>query len=127
MPGPSIEESVQNSDVIFIGKCIAGEFIEEGDINSPSEYKYKVVWTFEVQKQIKGQYKSVKIQVETGIGSGDCGFPFVFGFSYLVYGKLIESNIETDICSRTKIAGVYPINIDDKAKVELEKLNNILK
>lgn len=125
MPRPSIEESAQNKEVIFIGKCIVGEYKDEGDINTPETYKYKTVWTFKVQKKFKGAVKSKTIKIETGIGAGDCGVLFKLGFSYLVYGELLNGNIGTNICNRTKIVGIYPIRIDDRIENELKILQKI--
>ncbi len=125
MPGPTIAESAQEREVIFIGKCIAGEFEDEGNLNSPETYKYKTIWTFEVQKIFKGNYKSKTIKIETGMGGGDCGVPFRLGASYLVYGGIFKGNIGTGICSRTKIIGFYPTRINDKAKKEIKVLERI--
>jgi hypothetical protein len=49
---------------------------------------------------IEGQ--SNQIEVRTGMGGGDCGYPFVVGQKYVVYaGKTKDGILATGICSRT--------------------------
>jgi hypothetical protein len=44
-----------------------------------------------------------EIEVLTGLGGGDCGYPFQTGADYVVYAyKNSEGRLETGICSRTR-------------------------
>jgi hypothetical protein len=44
-----------------------------------------------------------EIEISTGFGGGDCGYPFQVGMDYVVYAyKNAEGNLETGICSRTR-------------------------
>src|SRR5438876_5868506 len=44
-----------------------------------------------------------EIEIATGMGGGDCGYPFQPGEDYVVYAyKNAEGRLETGICSRTK-------------------------
>lgn len=45
-----------------------------------------------------------EITVTTGLGNGDCGYPFEVGESYLIYANGSNKNkLSTNICQRTKI------------------------
>ena len=41
------------------------------------------------------------VSVRTGMGGGDCGFPFREGSEYLVYARATEAGLVTGICGRT--------------------------
>lgn len=44
-----------------------------------------------------------EIEIATGSGASDCGYPFEVGMDYLVYAyKNAEGRLETGICSRTR-------------------------
>ncbi len=44
-----------------------------------------------------------EIEILTGVGGGDCGYPFRTGADYVVYAyKNSDGNLETGICSRTR-------------------------
>src|SRR5438876_5661596 len=44
-----------------------------------------------------------EIEIATGMGGGDCGYPFQPGEDYVVYAyKNAEGRLETGICSRTR-------------------------
>jgi hypothetical protein len=44
-----------------------------------------------------------EIEIVTGLGGGDCGYPFQAGSDYFVYAyKNAEGQLETGICSRTR-------------------------
>ena len=47
--------------------------------------------------------KEKEIEVVTGQGGGDCGYPFQVGVDYVVYARRnAEGQLETGICSRTR-------------------------
>ena len=123
-PGPTVEEALQGSDFVFIGQCISGELKKFKDTDVGE--RYLVNFTFEIQKHLKGFSKSEKVVVETGIGFGDCGVPFRLGVSYLVYGHFENDILVTHICTRTRLAGFYPMRIEEKVEKELKELNTLL-
>ncbi len=44
-----------------------------------------------------------EIEIATGFGGGDCGYPFQVGMDYIVYAyKNAQGRLETGICSRTR-------------------------
>ena len=57
--------------------------------------------TFEVMHSYRG-VQGPLVDVETGLGGGDCGFGFEIGRQYLVYADRTESGqLETGICNAT--------------------------
>jgi len=57
--------------------------------------------TFEVMHSYRGVQEPL-VDVETGLGGGDCGFGFEIGGQYVVYADRTESGqLETGICSAT--------------------------
>ena len=58
------------------------------------ELNYRV--TFHVIETWKGTNTAAKI-VHTGIGGGDCGYPFVLGADYFVYALGAATNLRTSI------------------------------
>lgn len=68
-------------------------------------------YTLQVQSRIRGRMLPKQLTVVTGEGGGDCGFRFVIGKEYVIYGNwrtqfLADSPagkrfLYTDICTRT--------------------------
>ena len=119
---PDFNEAYQKSDSIFLGRCIKAEFIEQKGADPAPEYY--VQYTFHVRKAWKGVPKSETILVKTGIGSGDCGWAFRPGFSYIIYGSIAKDSVLTNTCTRTLMAGFYPHLLED-AKTEIQTLDSM--
>jgi hypothetical protein len=56
---------------------------------------------FEIVEAFHGVTTSV-VDVYTGMGGGDCGYPFVVGQRYLVYAYEAGARLTAGICSRTR-------------------------
>jgi hypothetical protein len=57
--------------------------------------------SFDVSRSYSGQQEK-KVELRTGMGGGDCGYPFEVGKQYLVYaGKDESGQLSTGICSGT--------------------------
>jgi len=110
----SVKIAFKKSDVVIVGEAINIEdivvpFTLPGKKTVINRYYKKV--TFKVSTIYKGKVKTDNFEIITKIGSGDCGFPFKIGVSYVIYGtykkKYFESEEEvprylyTDICTRT--------------------------
>src|ERR1035441_6789281 len=70
-------------------------------IKQGAPYRWRV--QFDLKEAFKG-VTAPSIEVSTGLGMGDCGFPFRPGHSYLVYAyfsKEGDRHLETGICTRT--------------------------
>lgn len=117
-----VKDEVKRSTLVMLAKVIKIEEInveiEDSNFVSKSNqptYFYKV--TFRVATLFKGTKKGQKVVVYTGLGKGDCGFPFVVGKRYILYGnksaspflrnqeaspKGMDEAYWTDICTRTQ-------------------------
>src|ERR1051326_4260095 len=74
-----------------------------GDPIRPIPRAFRVIrmQVTEVLSGIAGGQK--EIDIVTGLGGGDCGYPFQAGIDYFVYAfKNAEGQLETGICSRTR-------------------------
>lgn len=81
---------------VFVGRVLARSR-DRIEIIGNQEPAYQFV--FEVQRIYKGP-TTHRISVKTGLGGGDCGYPFEIGKSYLVYAGG-DVRLETNICTRT--------------------------
>ncbi|MBW8351559.1 hypothetical protein K0H71_19260 [Bacillus sp. IITD106] len=112
---PSVEDELERSKVVFIGKVLSIKQIKNSNGYAP----YSVL--FDVSSVWKGP-KHSEITILTGLGGGDCGFEFKEGEEYLVYAN--EStmygpdSLVTTICNRT--------NILSSSHGDLEKLGEDL-
>ena len=62
-----------------------------------------MVITFNVSHSYRG-VRQLPVQVETGLGGGDCGFGFEIGKQYVVYAYIGESGrLSTGICTGTAL------------------------
>lgn len=62
------------------------------------------VFRFTIEKAFRGVEGS-EVEVSTGLGGGDCGYPFQLGARYLVYAHADDAKrLGTSICSRTRPA-----------------------
>lgn len=86
------------SEAVFLGKVSA---INEGFYNLPPGRAMGRRVTFDVLESFRGT-GDLRIKLVTGIGGGDCGYPFKAGGVYLVYAYgNAYSTLETNICTRT--------------------------
>jgi hypothetical protein len=101
-PKPSVGKALSQADAVFVGRVIAwhNATIETAPGHSSSGYSF----AFEVEKLFKGARAS-EVAVLTGIGRGDCGYPFQVGEQYLVYAFYTKEGLETNICTRTTTIG----------------------
>ncbi len=88
-PKKQVKEALAKSKAVFLGKVI-----------SINRINYSSEVTIEVIKSWK-HIKTKKVVIYTGVGSGDCGYLFEIGKSYLVYAYGDLNGLETNICQRT--------------------------
>jgi hypothetical protein len=112
-PGPPCR-AFENIPVVFVGRVtqLSELRIPAGPPENPYFYTNYLV-RFDVEESFRGEYRKL-IDVTTGLGGGDCGFPFRMGERYLVYagdfpriGRLI-----TGICTRTKALSDAAVDLD---------------
>jgi len=102
---PSLTQMVDRASAVFLGRVIAIErtMEEETVPGFPLPGLVEGVHArLEVLENWKGAAAPV-VDVWTGIGSGDCGYPFQFQDLYLVFGSTgQDGRLYTNICSNTK-------------------------
>lgn len=99
--GRSICEAFGNSKAVFIGEVIEGNSPERmSDMMRLNTNEIK--FTLSVQKSFRGIEKNKQVEIYTGLGFGDCGFPFQKGETYLVYASEHEGKLRTSICARSR-------------------------
>jgi len=111
VPGRSLWEAKRTTDVVFEGKVESAEVkwrlvdaqigevipadLEEGE--PEMRISFEVLHDYSTTQQ-------KHLQLTTGLGGGDCGFPFEIGERYLVDAYRDESGeISTGICSKTAL------------------------
>lgn len=95
---PSLEQQVKkakrNSAAVFAGEVL--------DVQKSSEFSR--FFTIRLNYKWKGVFDSEVITVVTGVGNGDCGYPFRVGETYLVYAyKSSTDALSTNVCQRTNL------------------------
>ena len=89
--------SFQMFDGVFVGKVTSLSIVTTGE----PRWTHRVV-RFAVVEGFSGVSGNT-IEIRTGLGGGDCGFPFVTGRSYFVYASRSKDGVlQTNICSGTK-------------------------
>lgn len=85
----SVKEARKNADVVLVGKVISEETIQIMRLSEfttfpihVKRYMVEVEATFKRGRTRKGD----TVVVYTGMGHGDCGFHFVVGERYVIYG-----------------------------------------
>lgn len=89
---PAISVALAQSDFVIHGRCVSFS-IKSATLR---------VARFEVMRLFKGKIRKRIVEISTGINSASCGFSFVAGNYYLVYGNADDGLFGTSICTRTK-------------------------
>jgi hypothetical protein len=95
-------------ETAFLGRVIAMDKTNESGFLSSYAARFSVVENF------NGTESGAEVTVYTGMGGGDCGYPFVPGVSYLVYAgeQNGDRRLHAGICSETapavRVGGVLP-------------------
>jgi len=100
---PGLDEARLSADAIFLGGVLS---VDQFD-SSGSDSFYGGIPERLIRFQVLGSWKGeppAVVEVRTGVGDGDCGFPFQEGQHYLVFANGQGDALTTGICSRT--AGV---------------------
>jgi hypothetical protein len=106
-PKQQINKARKNANAVFSGRVL--------EITKQPQNFY-----VSVRLLIKDSWKGnspKEITITTGIGNGDCGYPFEVGESYLIYASGDENRLSTHICQRTK-------NLSDSAQ-DLQVLGKV--
>ena len=91
-----VSQARRDATFVLSGTVLA---IEQGMIGVvPARYS---LVRMKVDRVWKGRIGG-EVVIQTGLGSGDCGYRFEVGQGYLVYGWGELDTIHTDICTRTR-------------------------
>lgn len=117
MPAPAPDDAFTAADAVFLATATevrsppaypAGYYwlLEWIDLHFDTEYRWQS-YEVTVQLDVEKAWKGVTTSRTSILSSGDtCGYPFVEGHEYLVYGHWFEGDLYTSICSRT-VAGSH--------------------
>lgn len=98
----SVCNAFGNANAVFIGKVIEGKSAERMSDMLKAGTR-DLTFKFKVSRGFVGAKVDQTIEVHTGFGFGDCGFPFEKGEEYIVYAYQSGDNkvLSTGICTRT--------------------------
>ena len=98
----SVCNAFGDANAVFIGKVIEGNSVERMSDMLKAGTK-DLTFTFKVSRSFVGAKADQTIQIHTGFGFGDCGFPFEKGEEYIVYAYQRGDSkvLSTGICTRT--------------------------
>ncbi|HET6892879.1 MAG TPA: hypothetical protein VFH31_17370 [Pyrinomonadaceae bacterium] len=101
--------------IVFVGRVMQKKKVNM-KVFSSDWYNYRI--TFKVERywkgtdtsELEGYWKETNTEIVlfTGIGGGDCGFPFRKRESYIVFAKALDGRLQTNICSLTRGARYAP-------------------
>lgn len=99
--GPQdVAAAVQSADAVFTGSVVSVRDTVVGGGSAHGPWSMRRV-TLRVKRAWKGA-ETRDVIVLTGMGGGDCGFPFQRGKTYLVYAHRSDSGgLGAGICGRT--------------------------
>jgi hypothetical protein len=109
LPGgakPAATVLLNNNDAVFLGTVVG-----IGDLPLPLNVTHTYVANRLVLVRVTKSWKDVTdshVIIATGVGGGDCGFPFEKGKEYVIFARRTEAYIPaqltTSICSETQLA-----------------------
>lgn len=90
-------EAYGSAKAVFIGKVVEGKAAERMSDMITAKTK-DLTFQFLISRAFIGAKKGDVMDVHTGFGFGDCGFPFEKGEEYLVYAFEHDGRLHTGIC-----------------------------
>jgi hypothetical protein len=91
------EEAFNRSDAVFTAKVIQLHHMNQGEIRSSVDPVYVELHTDQVWKGYVYNHTYVK----TVVSSASCGYPFLTGYSYLIFASENNGELSTNLCSGT--------------------------
>ena len=94
--------SIEGLAAVFSGEVVAVTLLEQPIVGGrPGEFQRRLAVKFRVWESWKG-VESGFVSAETGLGGGDCGYPFKIAERYLVFAYASDSgSLEVSTCSHT--------------------------
>lgn len=119
----TLREGYEDADRVFVGKVLTVNYLDKDTAVFALEQDYPsfsyMAYTLEILLPIKGgTKKNTLIRVYTGLGGGDCGYPFTVGKQYTVFSykrqlclhQRAEWADYTNICTQTN--DYRPVDVD---------------
>lgn len=91
-PSPPVSEALAGSDFVIYGRCVSFAIVSDRDR----------VAKIEVARKFKGDGKAKIVKIHAGISESSCGFDFMVGEHYLIYGSITKGVWRTGLCTRTR-------------------------
>lgn len=94
-------EAFWQAPIVFAGEVLDIAEIEPPTLPNGRRFAGDRLVKLRVDGAFRGTRPGI-VEVQTGSGGGDCGYPFERGRKYLVFAHVVEGRITASICSRTK-------------------------
>lgn len=112
-------EAFGDAKTVFVGEVIEGKSAEK--LSDAIQQTGRSPFVFKVKQSFLGTDVDKEIQIHTGSGFGDCGFPFQKGETYLIYAyRNKNGTLETSICTRS----AHISRVDEEEFEYLKSLKN---
>lgn len=99
---------------LFVGKALRVREIERPDTAGSTLKLRRRIYTFAVTETFSGQAKTgQEVEIETGMGNGDCGYIFELGEAYFVDAGGSAGKLETTSCGYTSLAWMAELLIGE--------------
>lgn len=110
MDASPCSQTWKSGQVVFVGTVKAKTPIQRPFVVDKHTFMASgFVYRFLVSEGFRGGAAAgQEVEIETGQGGGDCGYPFAVGASYLVYAGQQEDRLQTGICTPTRPAAMAP-------------------
>jgi hypothetical protein len=91
-----------HADAVFVGRVVSRKDTVSvfGDAATGLRRPSRIT-SFQVARWWKGPVADT-VRVQSGLGGGDCGIPFVVGKTYAVFANWFDGHLNTGLCSGTR-------------------------
>jgi hypothetical protein len=108
-PEMSLDEAMSRAKAVFRGRVMRVDTVTGKDIH-PYTHREFTQEHVQARVQVLASYRGAardSIRVATGVGGGDCGFPFDLDEEYLIFaeeatGIHSQADFSTDLCMRSR-------------------------
>ena len=98
------DQLLAQADAAFVGTALSRRE-SATSTSAPTILTGPIVYTFSVEKVVKGTVGSARQEVRTGPNSAACGASFDIGQRYLVFAQRTpEGDLQTSLCSGNRLA-----------------------
>ncbi len=91
-PPPPVSVALAGSDFVIFGRCVSFSIASE---------RHRIA-KIEISRIFKGNTDTKVVEIQTEMNESLCGFNFMAGEHYLIYGGISEEIWRTGLCTRTR-------------------------